>query len=95
MGLGTWAAFSGSDDLAAVDGDFIMTAPEVQSVLKTLRKHEIHIVALHNHMMLEEPTFYFTHYWGKGTAEELATAIRAALGAQKAAKDAHSRKEAR
>tara|TARA_R110002072_G_scaffold161403_1_gene312921 strand:- start:26567 stop:27517 length:951 start_codon:yes stop_codon:yes gene_type:complete len=95
MGLGTWAAFSGSDDLATVDGDFIMTAPEVQSVLKTLRKHEIHIVALHNHMIGEEPTFYFTHYWGKGMAEELATAIRAALDAQQAAKDAHSHKEAR
>lgn len=95
MGLGTWAAFSGSDDLAAVDGDFIMTASEVQSVLKALRKHEIHIVALHNHMIGEEPVFYFTHYWGKGTAEELATAIRAALDAQQAAKDAHSHEEAR
>jgi hypothetical protein len=29
MGLTTWAAFSGSDDLAAVDGDFIMTAEEM------------------------------------------------------------------
>jgi len=26
MGLSSWAAFSGSDDLASVDGDFIMTA---------------------------------------------------------------------
>ena len=34
MGLTTWAAFSGSDDLAAVDGDFIMTASEVQPVLR-------------------------------------------------------------
>src|SRR5262245_39706582 len=34
MGLNTWAAFSGSDNLAAVDGDFIMTANEIQPVLK-------------------------------------------------------------
>jgi hypothetical protein len=82
MGLGTWAAFSGSDEYAAVDGDFIMTAKEVQPVLKTLRKHGIHIVALHNHMIGEEPAFYFTHYWGKGPVDELAKAIRAALDAQ-------------
>src|SRR6185369_3436888 len=37
MGLTTWAAFSGSDDLAAIDGDFAMTADEVQAVLRSLR----------------------------------------------------------
>src|SRR5207248_1395839 len=61
MGLTTWAAFSGSDDLAAVDGDFIMTGEEVQPVLRSLRKSGIHIVALHNHMVGEQPAFYFTH----------------------------------
>jgi hypothetical protein len=85
MGLTTWAAFSSSDSLAAVDGDFIMTAAEVQPVLRALRKSGIHIVALHNHMIGEQPAFYFTHFWGKGTAQELATAIKSALEAQKAA----------
>jgi hypothetical protein len=83
MGLTTWAAFSGSDDYAAVDGDFIMTGPEVQPVLKTLREHGIHIVALHNHMIGEQPAFYFTHFWGKGPAAELAKGIKAALEAQR------------
>src|SRR5204862_6974684 len=72
MGLTTWAAFSGSDEMAAVDGDFIMTAAEVQPVLRALRKAGIHIVALHNHMAGEQPAFYFTHFWGKGPAAELA-----------------------
>src|SRR6185295_14124473 len=72
MGLTTWAAFTGSDDLAAVDGDFIMTADEVQPVLRALRKAGINIVALHNHMIGEQPAFYFTHFWGKGKAEDLA-----------------------
>jgi hypothetical protein len=85
MGLTTWAAFSGSDDLAAVDGDFIMTAAEVQPVLRALRKAGIHVVALHNHMVGERPAFYFTHFWGKGKAEELARGIRSALDAQAAA----------
>jgi hypothetical protein len=83
MGLTTWAAFSGSDDLAAVDGDFIMTAAEVQPVLHALRKADIHVVALHNHMMGEQPAFYFTHFWGKGPADKLARGIKSALDAQK------------
>src|SRR6266536_4964334 len=85
MGLTTWAAFSGSDDLAAVDGDFIMTAAEVQPVLRALRAAGIHVVALHNHMVGEQPAFYFTHFWGKGKAAELAQGLKAALDAQKAA----------
>jgi hypothetical protein len=82
MGLTTWAAFSGSDDLAAVDGDFIMTGEEVQPVLKALRKGGIHVVALHNHMVGEHPAFFFTHFWGKGKAEELAKGVKSALDAQ-------------
>jgi hypothetical protein len=85
MGLTTWAAFSGGDELAAVDGDFIMTAEEVQPVLRALRKAGIHIVALHNHMVGEQPAFYFTHFWGKGPAQELARGLKSALQAQEAA----------
>jgi hypothetical protein len=85
MGLNTWAAFSGSDNLASVDGDFIMTANEVQPVLRSLRKSGIHIVALHNHMIGEQPAFYFLHFWGKGSTQELATGVKAALDAQKSA----------
>jgi hypothetical protein len=85
MGLTTWAAFSGSNAFAAVDGDFIMTAAEVQPVLHALRKAGIHIVALHNHMIGEEPAFYFTHFWGKGSAESLARGVKSALDAQKGA----------
>jgi hypothetical protein len=85
MGLTTWAAFSGGDDLAAVDGDFIMTAAEVQPVLRALRKAGIHIVALHNHMAGEQPAFYFTHFWGKGPSVELARGLKSALDAQQQA----------
>jgi azurin len=82
MGLGTTIAFSGSDKHAVVYGDFIMTAAEVQPVLKALRARGINIVALHNHMIGEEPAFFFTHFWGKASAKELAERIKAALDAQ-------------
>ena len=85
MGLTTWAAFSSSDALAAMDGDFIMTADEVQPVLHALRKAGIHIIALHNHMIGTQPDFYFTYFWGKGKAPDLARGFRMALDAQAAA----------
>jgi hypothetical protein len=86
MGLTTWAAFSGNDSLAAMDGDFMMTAAEVQPVLRALRKGGVHIVALHSHMIGEQPDFYFTHFWAAGSAQSLAQAFRAALDAQASAK---------
>ena len=87
MGLTTWAAFTGSDMLATIDGDFIMSAGEVQPVLKALRKAGLHVVALHNHMMEESPALYFTHFWGKGDAAHLARGFRSALDAQAAQGD--------
>lgn len=82
MGVNTWAAFAGADDQAVVDGDFAMLEGELQGVLKTLRRAGIHIVAIHNHMIYEEPQYVFLHYWGKGPATELARALRAALELQ-------------
>jgi hypothetical protein len=82
MGVNTWAAFAGSDDVAFVDGDFAMLKSEVQPVLKALRKAGINIVAIHNHMTHEEPQYIFLHYWGKGTAAGLAKGLRSALDTQ-------------
>lgn len=82
MGLSTWAAFSGNEEQAVVDGDFAMTAEEVQPVMRALRRAGIHIVALHNHMVGETPPYYFLHYWGKGDPEALARGVRSALNAQ-------------
>ena len=84
MGLTSWAAFSGSDELAVMDGDFIMTDEEVQPVLKALRSSGVHVVALHNHMLGEQPAYFFTHFWGKGPVTELAKGFVAALGVTRA-----------
>ncbi len=86
MGLTTWAAFSGTAALAAVDGDFIMTVNEIQPVLRALRASNINVVALHNHMNGEQPAFYFVHFWGKGPAADLATGLKSVIAAQQALK---------
>jgi len=82
MGLTTWAAFSGSGELAAMDGDFALRAEEVTPVLRTLRQADIHVVALHNHVIGETPAYYFVHFWAVGPTETLAAGFKAALDAQ-------------
>lgn len=47
-----------------------MHEAEVQSVLKTLRRAGIIVVAIHQHMIGEEPGIIYPHYLGLG--EELA-----------------------
>jgi hypothetical protein len=79
MGLNTWAAFYGSDADAVVAGDIAMLAPEVTPVLKALRAKGIDVVAIHHHMTGIEPAVIFLHYWGKGQAAMLATAVKAAI----------------
>jgi hypothetical protein len=79
MGVNTWAAFAGSENEAVVDGDFVVFGSELQGVLKALRAARIHVVAIHNHMVAEEPRTVFLHYWGVGPAADLAKGVRAAL----------------
>ena len=42
-------------------------------------RFKINVVAIHNHVVLEEPRFVFLHYWGKGTTRDLARGVRDAL----------------
>src|SRR5262245_1687785 len=79
MGLNTWAAFTGSNEKAAVAGDVAMLESEVTPVLKALRKNGLEIVAIHHHMTGDRPMIIFLHYWGTGTAEKLASGFKAAV----------------
>jgi len=79
MGVNTWGTFAGSDEKAVVDGDFAMREDELQNVLKALRKGGITIVAIHQHMVGEQPRIIFLHYWGIAPAGDLAKGLRSAL----------------
>lgn len=83
MGVNTWAAFAGTDDNALVDGDFAVHENELQPVLKSLRKSGVNIVAIHSHMTDETPRTLFLHYWGRGSAADLARSLKTALDTQK------------
>src|SRR5215211_3081603 len=79
LGFNTWAAFQGSPENAAVAGDFTMLENEVAPVIKALVENGIEVVAVHNHMVHEQPRIFFLHYWGIGSADQLAHGLRSAL----------------
>lgn len=76
MGVNTWAAFAGSDENAVVDGDFAVTEEELPPVLKSLTGSGINVVAIHSHMTTEKPRMLFLHYWGRGSAADLAKSLK-------------------
>ena len=66
---------------AAINGDFVMTAPEIQKVIQALRKGRIDIVELHNHSLDEQPRLFYMHFWATADGLTLVRALRPALDA--------------
>ena len=64
---------------AAITGDFVLTAGEVNPVLRTLRENGIEVTAVHNHMLDDQPRLFFMHFWANDDAAKLAKGLRAAL----------------
>ncbi|MFG2524909.1 DUF1259 domain-containing protein [Streptomyces sp. NPDC048527] len=70
---------------AAINGDFVMTADEVQHVIQALRKGGVQVVELHNHSLDEQPRLFYLHFWATGDGATLAKALRPALDANRLA----------
>jgi len=66
---------------AAITGDFVLLASEVNPVIRILRNGGIAVTALHSHMLEETPRLFFMHFWANDDAKKLATTLRAALDA--------------
>jgi hypothetical protein len=64
---------------AAITGDFVLTAEEVNPVIRVLRANGIEVTAIHSHMLTEQPRLIFMHFWANGDAIKLARGLRAAL----------------
>ena len=71
---------------AAITGDFVMVASEVNTVIRALRENGIEVTALHSHMLGEEPRLFFMHFWANDDAVKLARGLRAALDKTNSAK---------
>jgi hypothetical protein len=68
---------------AAITGDFVLTADEVNPVIRVLRAGGIAVTALHSHMLGEHPRLFFMHFWANDDATKLAQTLKTALGHMK------------
>ena len=80
MGLATAINFQPTGGgKAAITGDFVLMASEVNPVIRALRDNGIQVTALHSHMLVETPRLFFMHFWANDDALKLARGLRAAL----------------
>jgi hypothetical protein len=80
MGTGTVINFQPTGDgKAAITGDFVITADEVNPLIHALRENGIEVTAIHSHMLSEEPRLFFVHFWANDDAQKLAKGLQSAL----------------
>src|SRR2546429_2825141 len=84
MGLGTWAAFEGTNDKAMVMGDTVLFEDEVNDALSAALDNGLEVTALHNHFFFDQPKVYFMHISGEGSVEKLAAAVKKVYDTTKA-----------
>src|SRR5215208_708903 len=88
MGVATAINFQPTgENQATINGDFVMTAEEVNPVIRALRQNAIEVVSLHNHGLDDEPRLFYMHFWANDDAQALAQGLRAALDQTNSAKE--------
>jgi hypothetical protein len=87
MGTGIGINFQPTGDgKAAIAGDFVVTAKELNPMITALRENGIEVVAIHSHMLEEQPRLFFVHVWANDDAVKLAKGLRSALDKMAVAK---------
>jgi hypothetical protein len=66
---------------AVATGDFSVPGEKVAPVLSALTQHGITATALHSHLIGEQPTVYYMHFWADGPLSDVVRGLRAALDA--------------
>jgi hypothetical protein len=79
MGMATGINFQMNNNLAAITGDFVLLANEVNPVIKALTENGIAVTAVHNHMLYDNPRLFMLHFWAVSDPEKLAIGLKAAL----------------
>jgi hypothetical protein len=64
---------------AAITGDFVLIANEVNPVIRALEAGGIEVTAVHNHMLDDQPRLFFMHFWANDDAQKLAAGLHTAL----------------
>jgi len=79
MGMASVINFQKVGDSAAITGDFVLLADEINPVIKNLINNGITPTALHNHMIHDKPRLFMMHFWAIDHPEKLANALAQVL----------------
>ena len=79
MGMATAINFQMEGNKAAITGDFVLLADEVNPVVKELTAYGIAVTAIHNHMLYDNPRLFMLHFWAVDDPGKLAAGLKAAL----------------
>lgn len=79
MGMATGINFQMEGNRAAITGDFVLVADEVNPVVKALTQNGITPTAIHNHMLNDNPHLFMMHFWAVGDPGKLANGLKEAL----------------
>ena len=90
MGLGTWAAFTGSNEKALMMGDTVLFEDEVNAAMTAALDNGLSVTALHNHFFFDKPKVFFMHIEGEGSVDQLANAVRKVYDAVKKVRSENS-----
>src|SRR5947208_16899912 len=90
MGLGTWAAFTETQNGAMVMGDTVLFEDEVNAAMTAALDNGLSVTALHNHFFFDKPKVFFMHIEGEGSVDQLANAVRKVYDAVKKVRSENS-----
>jgi len=80
MGYGTPINIQMVDDRRAVaTGDFTVLGARVDAVTRALAAHGITATAVHSHLIDEQPSLRYIHFWADGPLPEILRGLKAAL----------------
>lgn len=79
IGMATAINFQMSGTEAAITGDFVLLAKEVNPVVKALTENGITVTAIHNHMLFDDPRLFMLHFWAVDDPGKLAAGLKTAL----------------
>ena len=79
MGLGTWIAFTPTNEGAMIMGDIILTETDLKPVQQEVIKQGLTITAIHNHFVRNHPNIMYMHIGGSGKTDEMARKAKAVL----------------
>lgn len=79
MGISHSINFQLVGDKAAATGDFVLLANVVNPAAHILKKNNITVTAIHNHMLTEVPRIFFMHFWAVDRPEKLAQTFKSVL----------------